>query len=129
MNLIDTSARDLSLALGSVGKKITISAQNQVKDNLKEAIENYTYSALDGGQSGNLGANPFTTVAGDTSILVSHATHGFTVGDYVQFANGDNVGGLNLDTIFQITSIPNDNSYTITSPPPLSVPQPAAARL
>ena len=115
LNLIDTSARDLSLALGSVGKKITISAQNQVKDNLKEAIENYTYSALDGGQSGNLGANPFTTVAGDTSILVSHATHGFTVGEYVQFANGDNVGGLNLDTIFQITSVPNDNSYTITA--------------
>ena len=115
LNLIDTSARDLSLALGSVGKKITISAQNQIKGNLKEAVENYTYSALDGGQSGNLGANPFTTVAGDTSILVSHTAHGFTVGEYVQFSNGDNVGGLNLDTIFQITSIPNDNSYTITA--------------
>ena len=33
----------------------------------------------------------------------------------MQFANGDNVGGLNLDTIFQITSVPNDNSYTITA--------------
>ena len=115
LNLIDTSARDLSLALGSVGKKITISAQNQIKGNLKEVVENYTYSVLDGGQSGNLGANPFTTVAGDTSILVSHTAHGFTVGEYVQFSNGDNVGGLNLDTTFQITSIPNDNSYTITA--------------
>jgi hypothetical protein len=115
LNLIDTSARDLSLALGSVGKKITISAQNQIKGNLKEVVGNYTYSVLDGGQSGNLGANPFTTVAGDTSILVSHTAHGFTVGEYVQFSNGDNVGGLNLDTTFQITSIPNDNSYTITA--------------
>ena len=115
LNLIDTSARDLSLALGSVGKKITISAQNQIKGNLKEVVENYTYSVLDGGQSGNLGAKPFTTVAGDTSILVSHTAHGFTVGEYVQFSNGDNVGGLNLDTTFQITSIPNDNSYTITA--------------
>ena len=115
LNLIDTSARDLSLALGSVGKKITVSAQNQIKGSLKEAVENYTYSALDGGQSGNLGANPFTTTAGDKSISVSHTAHGFTVGEYVQFSNGDNVGGLNLDTIFQITSIPNDNSYTITS--------------
>ena len=115
LNLIDTSARDLSLVLGSVGKKITISAQNQTKGNLKEVVGNYTYSVLDGGQSGNLGANPFTTVAGNTSILVSHTAHGFTVGEYVQFSNGDNVGGLNLDTTFQITSIPNDNSYTITA--------------
>ena len=115
LNLIDTSARDLSIALGSVGKKITISAQNQIKGSLREAIENYTYSALDGGQSGDLGANPFTTVAGETSILVSHTAHGFTVGEYVQFSNGDNVGGLNLDTTFQITSIPDDNSYTITA--------------
>ena len=115
LNLIDTSARDLSLALGSVGKKITISAQNQIKGNLKETVENYTYSALDGGRSGNLGANPFTAVAGDTSILVSHTAHGFTVGEYVQFSNGDDVGGLSLDTTFQITSIQDDNSYTITA--------------
>ena len=115
LNLIDTSARDLSLALGSVGKKITISAQNQIKGNLKEVVENYTYSVLDGGQSGNLGANPFTTAAGDTSIIVSHTAHGFTVGEYVQFSNGDNVGGLNLDTTFQITSIQDDNSYTISA--------------
>ena len=60
-----------------------------------------------------MGANPFTTTAGDKSILVSHTAHGFTVGEYVQFSNGDNVGGINLDTTFQITSIPNDNSYTI----------------
>ena len=118
LNLIDTSARDLSLSLGSVGKKITISAQNQIKGNLKEAVENYTYSALDGGHSGNLGANPFTTVAGDTSILVSHTAHGFAVGEYVQFSNGDNVGGLNLDTIFQVVSTPDDNSYTITASAP-----------
>ena len=115
LNLIDTSARDLSLALGSVGKKITISAQNQIKGNLKEVVENYTYSVLDGGRSGNLGANPFTTAAGDTSIIVSHTAHGFTVGEYVQFSNGDNVGGLNLDTTFQITSIQDDNSYTISA--------------
>ena len=114
--------------MGSVGKKITVSAQNQIKGSLKEAVENYTYSALDGGQSGNLGANPFTTTAGDTSILVSHTAHGFTVGEYVQFSNGDNVGGLNLDTIFQITSIPNDNSYTVTASTAATVPQPAAAR-
>ena len=62
-----------------------------------------------------IGWNPFTTTAGDKSISVSHTAHGFTVGEYVQFSNGDNVGGLNLDTIFQITFIPNDNSYTITS--------------
>ena len=31
LNLIDTSARDLSLALGSVGKKITVSAKIKLK--------------------------------------------------------------------------------------------------
>ena len=40
--------------------------------------------------------------SGDTSILVSHTTHGFTVGEYVQFANGDNVGGLNLEQHFKL---------------------------
>ncbi|MAQ77974.1 MAG: hypothetical protein CMM19_02355, partial [Rhodospirillaceae bacterium] len=68
LNLIDTGAGDLSITLGSIGKKITVGAQNQIKTNLTEAINNYTYSAIQGGESGSLSANPFTVKGGSIAV-------------------------------------------------------------
>ncbi len=113
--LIEPSAQDLIIRLGSVGKKLTVEAQNTLKDTLKTHLDNYVYSVLKGGRSGSLGSNPYTTTKDSSTVTVAHSAHGFDVNDFVEFNNGSDVGGLNLDTTFQISSVLDANRYTITA--------------
>ena len=59
--------------------------------------------------------NPFTTVNTSTTVTVSHTAHGALVGDFVTFSGGSAVGGLTLNNQYQIQTIINANSYTITA--------------
>ena len=65
--------------------------------------------------TGTLGANPFVTVSGSSAVTVTHTSHGLIANDFVTFSNGDAVGGLDLDTTFQVTSVTNANTYIITA--------------
>ena len=65
--------------------------------------------------SGTLGTNPFATTDGSTAVTVTHTSHGLIANDFVTFASGDEVGGLDLDTTFQVTSVTNANTYVITA--------------
>ena len=65
--------------------------------------------------SGTLGSDPFTTVDESTAVTVAHTAHGTIAGDYVTFADGDAVGGLDLDSTFTVTSVTDANVYVITA--------------
>ena len=60
--------------------------------------------------------NPFTTATSSGTITVAQTAHGLVTGNYVNFANASDVGGVAasaLNATFQITYI-NANSYSIT---------------
>lgn len=61
-----------------------------------------------------LGANPFATTAGSTTVVVTHTTHGAINGDFVTFSGATAVGGLTLNSEFQITYL-TANTYSITA--------------
>ena len=65
--------------------------------------------------SGSLGSDPFTTANESTAVTVAHTDHGVAAGDYVTFASGDAVGGLDLDATFTVTSVTSANAYVITA--------------
>ena len=65
--------------------------------------------------SGSLGSDPFTTANESTAVTVAHTAHGVAAGDYVTFASGDAVGGLDLDATFTVTSVTSANAYVITA--------------
>ena len=56
---------------------------------------------------------PFTST-GNTTITVAHTSHGATQGDFVTFSGATSVGGQDVNNEYQITSVINANSYTIT---------------
>lgn len=58
---------------------------------------------------------PFTTVSGSPTVTVTDAAHGAVEGDFVTFSGASTVGGLNLNGEYQIVSVPNGNSFTITA--------------
>jgi hypothetical protein len=58
--------------------------------------------------------NPFTTVAGSTTVTVTATGHGATDGTFVTFTGAAAVGGLNLDGEYEINYI-NSNTYEITA--------------
>ena len=63
--------------------------------------------------------NPFETTSGGAGVTVTDASHGASVGDFVQFDNGsatNTVDGLEFNNEFEITTIIDSNSYTITFP-------------
>lgn len=62
-----------------------------------------------------LGADPFTTVGGSPTVTVAAATHGATAGSYVTFSGATAVAGLTLNAEYQIQTVINPNSYTITA--------------
>ena len=126
LNLIDTGAGDLSITLGSIGKKITVGAQNQIKTNLTEAINNYTYSAIQGGESGSLSANPFTVKGGSIAVnpwrwdrtdsitkdesgnailKFRSVQHGLEAGDSVTIAGTATAFGRDLNGTYTVHSV------------------------
>ncbi|MBC44109.1 MAG: hypothetical protein CML19_17975, partial [Pusillimonas sp.] len=66
-------------------------------------------------------SNPLAVTDGSTTITVTDASHGATAGDFVKIKSGAATGGISADTInayygYQIQTVVNNNSYTITSP-------------
>jgi len=66
-------------------------------------------------------SNPLAVTDGSTTITVTDASHGATAGDFVKIKSGTATGGISADTInayygYQIQTVVNSNSYTITSP-------------
>lgn len=63
-----------------------------------------------------LGANPFTTTNGSTTVVVTDNTHGAVDGDYVTFSGASGFNGIaagDLNKEFQITYL-TANTYSIT---------------
>lgn len=56
---------------------------------------------------------PFTT-DGTTTMTVTDANGGFSIGDFVTFSNASTVGGVNVNNEYQITSVPSLTTYTVT---------------
>ena len=65
--------------------------------------------------------NPLVVTNTSTTITVTDSSHGATVGDWVKIKSGAAIGGIPANTInayygYQIQTVVNANSYTITSP-------------
>lgn len=59
--------------------------------------------------------NPFDTTNGSAVVTVTDASHGVTAaGVVVTFSGASAVGGITIDGDYEITSIVDSNSYTIT---------------
>ena len=58
--------------------------------------------------------NPFTTNA-TTTVVVTDASHGAAVGDFVTFDSFSTIDGLDMNKEFEITSIVNTSAYTVTT--------------
>jgi len=61
-----------------------------------------------------LGANPFATTSGSTTVTVTATAHGGQTGDFVTFSGATTVAGLNLNSNFQIT-VTSVNAFTIVA--------------
>ncbi|WP_290943627.1 hypothetical protein [Hyphomonas sp.] len=59
--------------------------------------------------------NPFTTISGSTTVLVTDANGGFIDEDFVTFSGGTAVGGITISGEFQI-DIVSSTTYNITVP-------------
>ena len=59
-------------------------------------------------------SGPFTS-NGTTTVTVTDAGGGFSVGDFVTFRNAATVGGIDLNGEYQIQSVPTASTYTITA--------------
>lgn len=62
--------------------------------------------------SGTLTA-PFNVVLGSQIVTVNHTNHGVQVGDSVFFFNAIAGGGITVDGEYTVTSVIDENSYTI----------------
>ena len=66
------------------------------------------------------GAVTFAAVTGSATITVTDASHGAIVGDFVTFSGATSLGGAITATVlnsqYEITTVVNANSYTITAP-------------
>lgn len=65
--------------------------------------------------TGTLGTDPFTTVINSPSVTVNDTVNPQSVGNYVVFSGVTTVGGLNLNGEFTVTTVIDDNNYTITA--------------
>ena len=59
-------------------------------------------------------SNPFVTTSGSAIVTVTDASHGAKVGDFVTFSNASDVGGLDMNAEFEITSVTSTDVYTVT---------------
>lgn len=60
-------------------------------------------------------ADPFTVANGSAVVTVTHSSHLASESDFVTYSGADLVGGLNLNAEWQIVSIIDNNTYTITA--------------
>ena len=58
--------------------------------------------------------NPFVTTSGSAIVTVTDAAHGASAGDFVTFSGGSDVGGLDMNAEFEITSVTSSSVYTVT---------------
>ena len=58
--------------------------------------------------------NPFVTTSGSPIVTVTDAGHGAGVGDFVTFSNAAAVGGLDMNSEFEITTVTSSSVYTVT---------------
>ena len=61
--------------------------------------------------------NPFETTSGSPIVTVTDATHGASAGDFVTFDDSTTnnvVDGIEFNNEFEITTVIDSNSYTIT---------------
>lgn len=65
--------------------------------------------------TGTLGANPFTTVSGSTSVTVAHTGHGRGVGDTVIFSGATTFNNVTMNGTFLVQTVVDANNYTITA--------------
>jgi hypothetical protein len=83
--------------------------------NLKFYLENGgNYYDITPIRSAAVLSNPFKTTNTSTTVTVTHAAHGAASGDFVTYSNVATVGGLNLNSEYQLTLV-DVNTYTITS--------------
>jgi hypothetical protein len=59
--------------------------------------------------------NPFQTFVGSTTVNVTDGIYNPSVGDYVTFSGATAVGGLTISGNYEVTSVINGSTYTITS--------------
>ena len=64
--------------------------------------------------SGTLGAAPFAMVNASTTVTVTDTAHGAIVNDYVTFGGASASNGITINGEYQVISVINDDSYTIT---------------
>jgi len=101
---------------------ITLSAQNiiGVGTNLKYYLTiGNQYFDITPIRSTTTLTNPFTATAGSSTITVSATAHGALMNDFVTFSGATGLGGNItagvLNQQYQITSVPNVNSFTFTA--------------
>lgn len=64
--------------------------------------------------SGTLVTNPLAVVSGSTTVTVTSAAHGLSIGDTAILAGSTAVGGITPNGSFQVASVPDANHYTFT---------------
>ncbi len=63
---------------------------------------------------GILDADSITTQADSTRVRIAHNSHGLSVGDYVNIAEAEAVGGITVDGAYAVTTVETADAYTIT---------------
>jgi len=58
--------------------------------------------------------NPYVTTIGSAVVTVTDAGHGASAGDFVTFSGGSDVGGLDMNAEFEITSVTSSSVFTVT---------------
>ena len=58
--------------------------------------------------------NPFAMTSGSPTVTVTHSSHGASAGDFVTFDSFSTAQGLDMNNEFEVTSVVDGNTYTIT---------------
>ena len=62
-----------------------------------------------------LGADPIATTSSSTSVTVTDTSHGAVADEIVSFSGAAAVNNVTLDGAYAIDTVPNVNTYTVTS--------------
>ena len=65
-------------------------------------------------ESGTLGTDPFAVEDGSTTVTVTDASHGLSVGDRVAFSGATAGGGITINGAYTVVTVPTGGTYTIT---------------
>ena len=117
-NLIADFASDIVVQIDTLGKKVTIEAQDTIKEVLDGKFSDHYFAVLNGEGASitTLGSSPFATVKDSATVTVTQANHTFKEDDFVSFRSiaGSNVNGVDLNNTFLITNV-SDGAYTFTA--------------